>query len=125
MTNLEKWVETLRSDEFTQARHRLRTNEGYCCLGVACELYRREHLDNSSWFKHNGYFEFEVDNFAAVSILPIPVSRWLFGVDNCDVGFIPELNKSLTELNDTGSTFKEIADIIERTWVNGFLQEMD
>lgn len=33
-----KWTAALRSDEFPQGRGRLRTKEGFCCLGVLCEV---------------------------------------------------------------------------------------
>ena len=32
----------LESGEFTQAKGHLRTDDGMCCLGVACERYHRE-----------------------------------------------------------------------------------
>ena len=38
-----KWLEALRSGEFKQGQNVLRTAEdGYCCLGVLCELAVRE-----------------------------------------------------------------------------------
>lgn len=38
------WVEALRSGEFKQGTRRLfsETENTYCCLGVLCELHRRE-----------------------------------------------------------------------------------
>lgn len=32
------WVEALRSGKYTQSQGRLRTNEGFCCLGVLCDI---------------------------------------------------------------------------------------
>lgn len=32
------WTEALRSGEYEQARGYLRTDNGYCCLGVLCEV---------------------------------------------------------------------------------------
>jgi hypothetical protein len=45
--NATKLVDALRSGEFEQCHNYLRRAESYCCLGVASELYRREHSDTS------------------------------------------------------------------------------
>lgn len=34
------WVEALRSGEYKQTKHLLHDDEGYCCLGVLCEVTR-------------------------------------------------------------------------------------
>ena len=36
------WVEALRSGGYKQGRKRLRYGDTYCCLGVLCDLYRKE-----------------------------------------------------------------------------------
>lgn len=41
---IRKWVDALRSGNYNQCKHQLRTNtkEGkssFCCLGVACDVY--------------------------------------------------------------------------------------
>ena len=41
-------VAALRSGDYTQAVGQLRTDEGYCCLGVACDVFHRE-TDNGFW----------------------------------------------------------------------------
>src|SRR5438067_2342849 len=41
--NAKKWVAALRSGEYTQCTGRLHIKgDGYCCLGVACDLYQKE-----------------------------------------------------------------------------------
>ena len=35
---MQKWVEALRSGKYKQATNRLKSNKGYCCLGVAKEI---------------------------------------------------------------------------------------
>ena len=44
--NAQKWVDALRSGEYTQGQSCLRkTVEGvstFCCLGVACDIYAQE-----------------------------------------------------------------------------------
>jgi len=36
------WAEALESGEYTQGYGRLRRGNEHCCLGVACEVFRRE-----------------------------------------------------------------------------------
>jgi hypothetical protein len=45
----QKWVAALRSGEFQQTKEVLKNTQGYCCLGVLTELYRREHPDLCDW----------------------------------------------------------------------------
>jgi hypothetical protein len=35
-----KWLEKLRSDQYTQTRSTLKDTKGYCCLGVLCEVLK-------------------------------------------------------------------------------------
>lgn len=35
------WVEALRSGEYEQTNGALRYEDKFCCLGVACDLYRK------------------------------------------------------------------------------------
>lgn len=124
-----KWAAALRSGEFKQGRGRLRTSDGgHCCLGVACELYRRE-TGNGKWVRYpSGELRFAVDGKECDLILPSEVRYWL-EVGTGDV-LIPHTNIRaevgvppfvyLTTLND-GSTgldikpqdFNTIADVIE------------
>jgi hypothetical protein len=34
----EKWIKALESGKYPQAKNTLRSKEGYCCLGVLCEV---------------------------------------------------------------------------------------
>jgi hypothetical protein len=112
--NTRKWVKALRSGEFEQGRGRLRDGDRYCCLGVACELYRREHPDELDWEPHTpmtmAYNSPMTMAFAGeIVVLPVLVQNWLSlsdvtgGYDYC----------SLSLLNDEGRTFDEIATTIE------------
>ena len=109
-----KLVEALRSGKYVQAMDSLRSVDGkrYCCLGVACDLYREHglvdwHLESNSWRflgeKH---------------VLPERVRRWL-GFKHSGVGLknTIEVNgrdlDSLMDMNDAGRSFAEIADFIE------------
>jgi hypothetical protein len=101
--NAKKWVAALRSGEFKQTKGRLRDTKGFCCLGVACEVYRRE-TGNGEW-DDDGLFQ------GTGEVLPRNVLRWLsLSRPN---GSGSELGVCLTERNDKGASFAEIADLIE------------
>lgn len=40
----EKWLSALESGEFKQIHGVLKSHDGYCCLGVGCELFYSEHF---------------------------------------------------------------------------------
>lgn len=42
-----KWVEALRSGNYKQVKQKLRTSEGFCCLGVLCDV-----VDSTKWVKN-------------------------------------------------------------------------
>lgn len=110
--NAAKLVATLRSGEFEQASGALRRDgDRYCCLGVACELYRRE-TGEGSWSKTAARWEFKgVEEGVSTTYLPRIVRDWL--------GFYSTRGlyghgEALASDNDHGDTFEEIADTIER-----------
>lgn len=95
----EKWIAALRSGNYKQCKGMLRSSDGFCCLGVLCDvLYPEDWRFNSwNWF-HNDYLR----------LLPSKVVKGagLFGH-----------NVEITDLiweNDEGKTFDEIADTIEK-----------
>src|SRR5258708_27314920 len=44
----KKWVDALKSGEYQQTTGTLKDNNSYCCLGVLCDLYIKEHT-GVSW----------------------------------------------------------------------------
>lgn len=137
--NAQKLVAALRSGQYPQAKGALRKAEGYCCLGVACDI--------------SGLGKWEVDPRSApdpvdgsyiadryvvrdetgkticsdTSVLPYAVARWLdmevggaFEIPVSTMELRPEDEDretgnyfALTELNDGGLTFNQIADVLE------------
>jgi hypothetical protein len=94
--NAKKWVEALRSGKYEQGRNRLKTaHNEFCCLGVACELAIEAGVIR----------EYEGCN----SFLSLPVVRWL----GLNTGSGAYMGGALHKDNDNGSSFLEIADIIE------------
>ena len=113
--NAKKWITALRSGNYDQDREFLRTKEGFCCLGVACDVYRKA-TGKGEWNNispHGYYFEWGDSN--EDTILPAPVMEWI-GLCN-DTGFFLAGrigdSGSLSLFNDTGRSFGEIADVIE------------
>lgn len=109
----EKWLSSLRSGDYKQTQCHLHTNYGFCCLGVLCDLYGKEH--NVEWELVNdedyNYYVFQDEK----SILPLSVIEWA-GVedDNPEICETPLSQTPLSRLNDNGSTFNEIADLIQK-----------
>lgn len=110
-----QWLAALRSGAYKQTTGMLRKDNGYCCLGVLCDLASKTGI--GTW---SGLGRFEVPYFIAddgrsIDLLPHAIVAWA-GLNACD----PSINGgSLSEYNDGTSkvgrehTFAEIADLIE------------
>lgn len=100
----EQWLNALRSNEYQQTTGRLKTDEGFCCLGVLTDLYIQETL--SEWSSDGQRFYCYMGR---TFNLPIEVAKWS-DLNSSD----PVIdNLSLSEYNDCkGYTFNQIADLI-------------
>lgn len=126
----DRWTAKLRSGEITQGKGKLRqaggddTPDAYCCLGVACELYREEV--GGEWTDVardlDLYFNPGDGSRPRWGDLPRGVSEWLgFDEGYCyapDPRVVAEWDGStgprqLSVLNDGGFTFAQIADLID------------
>ena len=123
--NAKLWIEALRGGDYKQTIWVLRRDDedtptsAYCCLGVACELYHQQtgkgewkavELPDVPYFivSEAGDMERSSD-----IVLPLPVRKWL-GLRSGGGDFIADGGiESLTDLNDSGKTFAEIADVVE------------
>lgn len=98
------WVEALRSGEYQQVEGRLydRYRDGYCCLGVLCDV-----IDPHRWLS-NGAYEAVIDG---------EVIRMHDALDELVLGALgmPEAEADrLMDMNDQDcKSFDEIADYIE------------
>ena len=109
----KKWVEALRSGKYKQTQYHLKDADGYCCLGVLCTL--TEYKNNYTKM----IYVYGDGNFSKNSVLPDSI-RELTGIQTKD-GAIPyknsdEFTKSLASFNDSGKSFKWIANYIEKNW---------
>lgn len=103
-----EWVDALRSGDYEQTSSVLcSSNESYCCWGVLCDLIDPDgwvvQADNEhSWEEYS--WEINGETFTE---LPPPEVYALVGMTEREM-------TGLVDLNDSGNTFEEIADEIER-----------
>jgi len=117
--NAKLWTDALRSGEYQQTAGTMHRHTaidhptGHCCLGVACEVYSQANPGRLSRYETRDWTKFTASDDpggGSHDVLPGIVRDWL-GL-RTDEGEI-EGGNTLTNLNDTGSTFDEIADIID------------
>ena len=112
--NRGKLVAALRSGEYQQSTGFLRTKDGYCCLGVGCEVFAKENDGEFVQNQDSDIFTFYLAPGNGNYVFLHNEVRDYFGfrTNNGEWGPGNE-NQSLANLNDCGATFLEIADIIE------------
>lgn len=107
----KKWVAALRSGKYKQGHGQLRKDNRFCCLGVLCDL---APISAGSWRRKAATGDYLYDwNTGG---LTIKVLEWASMSTLYPAGFIDSTCDTLMHLNDSGKTFVEIADIIERHW---------
>jgi len=106
---IKTWIAALRSGEYKQSKHRLETQGGYCCLGVACKVVIPiDKLELNQYGLINGEYSDE-QTYAP---------EWLKKI-NSDTEFWKTYGESLAGLNDSkGYSFEAIAQIIEDFYIN-------
>lgn len=115
--NAKKWVAALRSGEYRQTQGVLKDSNGFCCLGVACDLYAKEHPQACWLYTDKGVCIFNAlpsqptTSTRSGTVLPAPVQQWL-GITSAD-GELAGIDESLLLYNDRGTPFEQIAHIIE------------
>lgn len=113
LTKLQKtWLDALKSGEYHQTYTFLakKTNRwGYCCLGVACEVAIKEGipLKVKKRGRRKCYGESEEQG-----VLPVELVEELHLRNDIGSFHVNGNGGALTEMNDDGKTFKEIANFI-------------
>lgn len=105
-----RWIAALRSGEYRQGTRKLHQGDLFCCLGVLCDIAVKDGVIDppTRVFDMDDIFEYE----HSTDVLPDKVVEW---------AWLPSGNPtppgdermSLAMMNDTGSSFTEIADFIE------------
>jgi len=123
--NQEKWLQALESGDYGQTertlwRKNLNGKKEYCCLGVAGELFS----PNSRYMKAHE----EDKSVSSKGVAPQKVISSLKLRDNIG-GMVGEFvtdsginTTTLTEMNDSGCSFKEIANFIRANPEKVFVQ---
>lgn len=96
----QKWLEALRGGKYKQGKNVLRTaQDEFCCLGVLCDVVSPEGwlADDS---REGGFLHSDRKGF-----LPLGVKY--------ETAFPSIHEVKLTNMNDEGKSFAEIADWIE------------
>jgi len=102
-----KWIAALTSGDYKQAKGKLQTPDGYCCLGVLCDLHSK--ATGTEWDMDKHYMD---DN----NSLPNEVIEWT-GMEATifnSCGGYGSNNDYLTNDNDAGQTFDQIAETIKK-----------
>lgn len=113
----QRWIQALRSGHYSQTQKNLRTENGYCCLGVLCDLYAQDHSD-AVWVD-NGIHNDGIKVYSFMTTvshalqLPEQVMAWSGLSDYNPTVIIHNTEYAIAGVNDGGTTFDEIADLIE------------
>jgi hypothetical protein len=82
-----RWIEALRSGKYAQTTSHLSDKNGFCCLGVLCDLYIQDHPTTSEWRQYEEDDPFNVfvckrnyyttiQNTTNHEVLPYEVAKW-------------------------------------------------
>ena len=121
--NQKKWVEALESGKYQQGENFLHSGKGYCCLGVACAVFEENAELILETVAKSGDAVTSYDG--ADTLAPKYVIRVLdlYGSGGEPDKTFNESLEDLTQLNDGGTTFKEIAQIIRDNPAAYFMSE--
>lgn len=117
--NTQKLLDALRSGEYEQGQNQLRVpgndenDYAYCCLGVACDISGLGEWSGESRYTIGDLLDLDGDT--SCTRLTKGVAEWL-GWGNRDGNWSSNVTGSAIAMNDTGFTFAEIADEIEKNF---------
>ena len=100
---MEAWIAALRSGQYKQCRNRLKDGDGFCCLGVLCDI-----VDPTQWISDtNPNTVRAVGDYYSIDRDKPPA--YILNKYNLDSNLV----QRLMELNDIERrTFNEIADYL-------------
>lgn len=127
--NRKKLIKALRSGQYSQGTGYLRTNTGFCCQGVACDLFK-DHVQGE-WVPQAGFWGFSIPSVPKVDssfdILWHNNIRNLVGLDDFSSSQLANMNDGKASRHKGTSyytieeqcTFEEIADCLEYLTLGG------
>ncbi len=122
----KRWVAALRSGNYKQGKRRLRVEDRFCCLGVLCDIVKYDI--GLQWKEHNregnavptakpNDMTYKIGT-SGIGLLPKEVTEYVFELEPGEP--LPhgdicagKYARSLAEMNDRGSSFEEVAQLIE------------
>jgi hypothetical protein len=124
--NQQQWITALRSGGYTQGTACLHSTDGFCCLGVAAKEFLTSDVvvtvvteDIDEYYNDYTTWTYDTDG----EVAPDYVMKALGLYDSNGSSRNKEDLMILTSLNDHGSSFEQIADIIEANPENYFRED--
>lgn len=116
--NQTKWLEALKSGEYKQGKrflHRItksNNESSFCCLGVACDLFKEE-LNINFQLRLNGH---DLGGFYndGGALPPQKIADHL-GLNNILGGSSLKDGNLLTKINDNSNDFNAVIKVLEET----------
>jgi hypothetical protein len=96
--NVQHWAAVLRSGAYPKTKHALKNAEGYCCLGVLCEIHEIPFKNEDGYMfssGENGY--------------SMPPQSWF----EATTGLPQNYADRLAHINDAEETFADVILEIE------------
>lgn len=146
---IRKWIENLRSGQFTQGQGALHVKgengepDKFCCLGIACQIAvkegilpepkLRQHAINTDLNGQDEAIHIEAYAYHTITpttqtfgVLPLTLATFLnvSNDPNVNLKYVEHFKNrkhfkdhaTLSELNDEGLTFEQLATIIENNF---------
>lgn len=115
---VKQWIAALRSGRYQQGQEYLNRRKRFCCLGILCEVAVESGLPIRVE-KVDGVITYNGQSCG----VPEEIANWA-GLTTLLGELAPGHSEgSLYYLNDTGSTFEQIADYIESQPAGLFVEE--
>jgi hypothetical protein len=133
--NQQQWITALRSGGYIQGEGKLHSTDGFCCLGVAAKEFLTSDVEVTQYvdcsfthWEYNGEPDVAPDYvMKALGLYDSNGStkayRSLIDSTSPTLDDIPSYELGLTNINDNGKTFEQIADIIEANPENYFRED--
>lgn len=106
---MRRWIKALRDGTYRQARGYLRTGDGYCCLGVECDLVNSRAWGSEVDCSNVTLFKFDEHDV----MFPPNFVRERSGLPTWIERVLSEMNDGAVEFCGGPSSFDEIADVLE------------
>jgi hypothetical protein len=108
---VQQWVSALRSGKYKQTTGTLQDSNGYCCLGVACDIFIPQHKIQTRFHSLNMCGECPMDQEYS--------PKWLKRING---HFEKQTGIEIVDLNDRHNfSFDEIADLLEAVYIHEVL----